>query len=83
MNANSDVSRCANPECKSKFVRFGDGELFVFPLTDPQAWDLPKHVKQKVYWLCDHCCSKFYVRLDRRHKAAQVVHRPESTRRVA
>lgn len=83
MDAKSDVSTCAHPTCKSKFRRLGDGELFVFPVADPQSWGLPKHIKQKVFWLCDGCCSKFYVRLDRRHKSAQVVHRAESTREVA
>ena len=83
MNAQSDVSICANPNCTSKFVRLGEGEVFVFPLTDPKEWGLPSHVKQKVFWLCDGCCPKYYIRLDRRHKSAQVVHRPEPTRRVA
>ncbi len=88
MNAKTDVSSCAYPKCGSKFVRFGDGELFVFPVADPNAWGLPQTAKQKVFWLCDSCCSKFYVRLDRRHHTAQVVNRPEghrinATRRVA
>ena len=83
MNVNSDVSTCANPECKSKFVRFGDGELFVAPVVDPKAWGLPSHVRQKVLWLCDRCCSQYYIRFDRRHHSAQLVHRPTATRRVA
>jgi hypothetical protein len=76
MDAKSDVSKCANPKCGSKFVRFGEGELFVFPLSDPHAWGLPAHVRQKVYWLCERCCTSYYIRLDRRHMAAQVIHRP-------
>lgn len=87
MNARSDVSKCARPECGSKFVRFGDGELFTFHVNDPSAWGLPSHAKQKVFWLCDNCCPTYYVRLDRRHHTAQVAHRPERTaalpRRVA
>ena len=82
MDAKSDVSTCANPECKSKFVRLGDGELFVFPVLDPEGWGLPRNVKQKAFWLCDGCCSKYYVRVDRRHHAARIVHKP-TTRRVA
>jgi hypothetical protein len=82
MNARSDVSTCANPECKSKFVRLGDGELFVFPVPDPKAWGLPSGVRQKVFWLCDGCCSKLYVRFDRRHHSAQIVQRP-ANRKVA
>lgn len=82
MNARSDVSVCANPECQSKFVRFGEGELFVFAVNDPESWGLPLHVKQKVLWLCERCCSRYYVRFDRRHHSAQVIHRP-ATRSVA
>jgi hypothetical protein len=86
MNAKTDVSICARPECDSKFVRFGDGELFVFSVTDPKAWDLPPHAKQKVFWLCSHCCPDYYVRVDRKHHTAHVAHRPERevpTRKVA
>jgi len=83
MNARSDVSTCANPECKSKFVRLGDGELFVFSVSDPKAWGLHPHTKQKVFWLCDGCCTKYAVRIDRRHHLAQVVHKPGTTRRAA
>jgi hypothetical protein len=83
MDARSDVSKCANPDCKSKFVRLGQGELFVFSVADPRAWGLPSHIKQKVFWLCDGCCTKYNVRIDRRHHLAQVVHKPVTTRRVA
>jgi hypothetical protein len=83
MNTRADVSACANPECASKFVRFGEGELFVFPIADPNAWGLPSHAKQKVLWLCEKCSSVLFVRLDRRHHSAQIVSRPHATRRVA
>lgn len=83
MNARSDVSACANPECKSKFTHLGDGELFVFHVEDPSKWGVSSHSKQKVFWLCDNCCEKFYVRLDRRNHSAHLVHRGEATRVVA
>lgn len=83
MNANSDVSKCANPKCASKFVRFGDGELFILSIHDPEAWGLPPQTKQKVFWLCPKCCDHYEVRFDRRHKTAQVVHRHVVTHRVA
>lgn len=76
MNVVSDVSKCANPECGLKFVRLGEGELFPFSVSDPKEWGLPPHTRQKVYWLCDKCCTSYYIRLDRRHKSAQVIHRP-------
>jgi hypothetical protein len=83
MDARSDVSTCANPKCHSKFVRFGDGELFVFPIADPQPWGLPTHAKQKVLWLCEKCCSSSFIRLDRRHHCAQIVSRRHVTQHVA
>ena len=82
MNANSDVSTCANPTCGEKFARLGDGQLFVFPITNPQAWGLPQHAKQKVIWLCEGCCHEYHVRFDRRHHSAQLV-RKSVTRKVA
>ncbi|HUN87457.1 MAG TPA: hypothetical protein VMU28_01625 [Terriglobales bacterium] len=80
MNVKADVSTCANPTCREKFVRLGSGELFVFPITDPQAWGLSLHVKQKVIWLCDSCCSHYYVRIDRRHHSAQLVRKSVSSK---
>ena len=82
MNANSNVSTCAVPGCDSKFQRLGDGELFVSHISDPKAWGLPPHVKQKVIWLCDGCCHEYHVRFDRRHHSAQLV-RKSVTRKVA
>lgn len=76
MIASSDVSTCAHPKCESKFKRFGDGELFVFNISDPAAWGLHDHVRQKVFWLCEHCCVRYFVRFDRKHHSAQVLHRP-------
>jgi hypothetical protein len=83
MDARTDLSACANPECSSKFVRFGDGELYVFHVADPQAWGLPSHAKQKVFWLCEKCSPGFFVRLDRRNHSAQVVSRRQFTHGAA
>jgi hypothetical protein len=83
MNARSDVSSCANPKCHSKFVRFGDGELYVFPIADPQAWGLPPEAKQKVLWLCERCRSALSISLDRSRHLVQVVSRGKAAHRVA
>ncbi len=83
MEARSDVSGCANPECKSRFRKLGEGELFVFPVPDPKAWGLPPQVKQKVFWLCERCCDHYNVRIDRRHHMGQVVAKAGITRKVA
>lgn len=83
MDARSDISTCANPKCHSKFVRFGNGELYVFHVADPLAWGLPVHTKQKVLWLCEKCCNGFFVKLDRRHHSVQVLNRQQATHGAA
>lgn len=77
MDARSDISTCANPKCHTKFVRFGDGELYVFHVADPQAWGLSTKSNQKVVWLCGKCCHGYFVRLDRRHHSVQVLNRQQ------
>ncbi len=83
MDARSDISACANPKCHSKFVRFGDGELYVFHVADPKAWGLPTHSNQKVLWLCEKCCHGFFVKLDRRHHSVQVIDRRRAAQGAA
>jgi hypothetical protein len=43
------VSKCANPECKTKFTYFGTGELLVknSPITG----------RQELFWLCQRCAT--------------------------
>lgn len=73
MNTKSNISSCANPECRKKFVRFGEGKLYVFHVADPEEWGLPSHATQKVLWLCEKCRASFFVRLDRRKHIVQIL----------
>lgn len=77
------LDRCANNGCEAQYRRYGEGELFVFVVDDPEAWGLAANVKQKVVWLCDSCCRECYVRLDRRRYTAQVVRRRGRAQRAA
>ncbi len=70
-----DISKCANAECDRRFHRMGEGKLAVFPVSDPKAWGLPGHLRQKAVWLCDRCADQMYVRLDRKHHQILVVRR--------
>ena len=45
------VSKCANPECKSKFTYFGTGELLV--KTNPATGH------QELFWLCQGCATEW------------------------
>ncbi len=71
----AEISKCANPECKRRFHRLGQGCLKVLPVTDPLAWGLPEHVKQKVVWICEVCSARYYVRFDRRRHSVQLISR--------
>jgi hypothetical protein len=72
------VSECANPACKARFQRLGTGQLFVFPISNAEEWNLPPHAKQKVVWLCGECREHMYVRLDRKKRIAQIVRKRAS-----
>lgn len=73
MEAAASISECANPSCTVRFGKFGSGQLFVFPITDPLEWGLPEHAKQKVVWLCSECCQVMQVRLNRQKRNVQLV----------
>ena len=69
------ITSCVNPECQHKFLRMGEGHLSAFDVSDPVAWGLPEHVKQKVVWICEECSQGYYVRLDRRSHSVKLVRR--------
>ena len=79
MEATATIAECANPGCSAAFQRFGAGQLFVFPITDPLDWNLPAHAKQKVVWLCPGCCEHLYVRLNRRKRKVQIINKRAAT----
>jgi hypothetical protein len=70
-----DVGKCANSECHHRFHRLGEGKVWAFSVSDPHAWGLPAHLRQKAVWLCDECAARMYVRLDRKHHSIQLVHK--------
>ncbi len=72
-----DIGKCANPDCKVKFHRMGNGVLTVLMVKDSSLWGLPPDIRQKVVWMCDKCASRFSVRLDRKTHTIQLEHRPQ------
>ncbi len=68
-----NVRRCANPNCRAEFKRFGQGRLAVFPVDDPAAWGLPNDTRLKAVWLCDRCAPDLYIRVDARGHTIDAV----------
>jgi len=79
----SKVDKCANPECKAEFKRLGTGELYILPVSRPQAWGLPPHSKQKVVWLCSQCALTSEVQFDQQHCQVRLVRRERTHRQTA
>jgi hypothetical protein len=77
------VDKCANPECAAQFKRLGTGKLYTLPVSRPQVWGLPAHIKQKVVWLCPTCATTNDVEFDPRHHQIRVVTRHRAHRKSA
>lgn len=67
---NSNLSKCANPECAEQFRRLGEGKLYV----RPQAKSA-QGLTQKAVWLCPSCSAHFDMRYDRRLQQYHLVRR--------
>ena len=74
MEPETNVSKCANPECDHEFRRLGEGRLFVRP-----AEKSASGITQKALWLCSSCAEHLELRFDRREQQYHLVHR----RRIA
>lgn len=77
------LGKCANPDCEAEFKRLGSGKIYTFPVSQPQAWSLPPHSKQKVVWLCSKCALTKELELDEQHFEVLVVSRQQSRRQSA
>jgi len=79
----AELGKCANPECNAEFKRLGTGKIYTLPVSDPQAWGLPPHNKQKVVWLCSKCAATRQVEFDRQHCQVLLVDRRQAHRKSA
>ena len=79
----AELRKCANPECEAEFKRLGTGRIYTMPVSNPQAWGLPPHVRQKVVWLCAKCAAGNQVKFDTQHCQVLVVSRQHSQRQSA
>ena len=75
MHRRKSLDKCANDHCSAKFKSLGEGELFVFPVNNPGAWQLPHGSRQKILWLCDDCRKIFTLELDGNSTQVRVVRR--------
>jgi hypothetical protein len=58
------VSRCANPECESKFRYLNQGKLYI--LRSPRAevraeGDDAQNLIRRLLWLCERCSERLVV----------------------
>ena len=77
------LGKCVNPECRAEFKRLGTGKIYSSPVTEPQAWGLPPHVRQKVVWLCAKCAMTNRVEFDEQRCQVLVVSRERVHKRSA
>jgi len=77
------LGKCANPGCEAEFRRLGTGKIFSLDVSNPEAWGLPPHIRQKVVWLCSKCASTKNVQFDQQRCQVQVVSRVRVHQRSA
>ena len=56
--------KCAHPDCVSDFD-YGQGRLFRFQQTPPQAQQPTHWHSVKHYWLCTRCCETYTIEYHR------------------
>jgi len=71
------LGKCINPDCQAEFKRLGTGRIYSLQVTEPQAWGLPAHVRQKVVWLCSACERFKEAEFDLDHYQVRVLSRPQ------
>jgi hypothetical protein len=74
LGINKMLSRCANPECGTPFLKLREGKLFLVEterVTKP-ALAVPPFVRARKlqrsvehYWLCDECAAEWTLAYDR------------------
>ena len=66
----SNVSKCANPQCPAEFKRLGSGQLFLHPPAKNS-----KTQRMTTAWLCENCASSHTMRYDGRHHSFILIRR--------
>jgi hypothetical protein len=78
MQGGISLDKCANEKCSALFRSLGEGKLFVFSVTNPTAWNLPKGLRQKVIWVCDACRKDFFIEINQETCAVELVPREDT-----
>jgi hypothetical protein len=55
------LAKCSNPSCSARFLRLGNGRLFILEADPPRQTD--KSEPTEYFWLCDHCSATMTLRL--------------------
>jgi hypothetical protein len=55
------LAKCSNPSCSARFLRLGNGRLFILEADLPRQTD--KSEPTEYFWLCDHCSARMTLRL--------------------
>jgi len=55
------LAKCSNPSCSARFLRLGNGRLFILEADPPRHTD--KSERPEYFWLCDACSAMMTLRL--------------------
>ena len=78
MQTTMSLEKCANEKCSAVFTSLGEGKFFVFSISEPTIWSLPKGMRQKALWLCDVCHKMFSLQVNQNTGEAEIVPLPRS-----
>ena len=80
------VSKCANPDCNTRFRYLRNGKLFRFEVAvgtlDSAKGKKPAH-KLEHFWLCEECSSSLTLRYDSNQGLMVVPLHPRKHRATA
>lgn len=80
MRITPEAGLCANPQCSTEFRKLNEGKLYLIPVQDSKAMNLPPEIKQKSVWLCATCSRSMYIRFDSRNHVLQLCHKQPNER---
>ena len=71
------VTKCANPECKARFLYFREGRLFVTQShTTGNAGTIDPVIYPRFYWLCERCSAGMTLEFDNEGNSTIVPKNP-------
>lgn len=74
------LAKCSNPSCSTRFLRLGNGRLFILETDPPRHSD--KSERTEYFWLCEACSATTTLRIAEGERVV-VVPLPEWIRDVS